>query len=306
MYTDAIYVNNLRKTYDNIKYAVDDISFNVKRGEIYGLLGKNGAGKSTTIKILSTLVKKTSGNVEVLGMNINDSLSIRKRIGVVQQDLSFDLTTVEKNFKIYGLLWGVKKELLKSRIEELIEIFDLDKVRKNNIMDLSGGQKKRVQVAREFLHDMDLLFLDEPTVGMDPIVRRKLLDYIKMRVKNGLTVLFTTHIMEEADYLCDRIGIINSGKMVIEGNSNYLKDNFGGYKTLKLDLNKDIDDLTKKEILSMNVNLRNENNELLITAKNIDNIIPAIIKIIEKHGYNIVKLNMDQSSLEDVFFEVVN
>ncbi len=306
MYTDAIYVNNLRKTYDNIKYAVDDISFNVKRGEIYGLLGKNGAGKSTTIKILSTLVKKTSGNVEVLGMNINDSLSIRKRIGVVQQDLSFDLTTVEKNFKIYGLLWGVKKELLKSRMEELIEIFDLDKVRKNNIMDLSGGQKKRVQVAREFLHDMDLLFLDEPTVGMDPIVRRKLLDYIKMRVKNGLTVLFTTHIMEEADYLCDRIGIINSGKMVIEGNSNYLKDNFGGYKTLKLDLNKDIDDLTKKEILSMNVNLRNKNNELLITAKNIDNIIPAIIKIIEKHGYNIVKLNMDQSSLEDVFFEVVN
>ncbi len=306
MYTDAIYVNNLRKTYDNIKYAVDDISFNVKRGEIYGLLGKNGAGKSTTIKILSTLVKKTSGNVEVLGMNINDSLSIRKRIGVVQQDLSFDLTTVEKNFKIYGLLWGVKKELLKSRMEELIEIFDLDKVRKNNIMDLSGGQKKRVQVAREFLHDMDLLFLDEPTVGMDPIVRRKLLDYIKMRVKNGLTVLFTTHIMEEADYLCDRIGIINSGKMVIEGNSNYLKDNFGGYKTLKLDLNKDIDGLTKNEILSMNVNLRNENNELLITAKNIDNIIPAIIKIIEKHGYNIVKLNMDQSSLEDVFFEVVN
>lgn len=306
MYTDAIYVNNLRKTYDNIKYAVDDISFNVKRGEIYGLLGKNGAGKSTTIKILSTLVKKTSGNVEVLGMNINDSLSIRKRIGVVQQDLSFDLTTVEKNFKIYGLLWGVKKELLKSRMEELIEIFDLDKVRKNNIMDLSGGQKKRVQVAREFLHDMDLLFLDEPTVGMDPIVRRKLLDYIKMRVKNGLTVLFTTHIMEEADYLCDRIGIINSGKMVIEGNSNYLKDNFGGYKTLKLDLNKDIDGLTKNEILSMNVNLRNKNNELLITAKNIDNIIPAIIKIIEKHGYNIVKLNMDQSSLEDVFFEVVN
>ena len=191
-------------------------------------------------------------------------------------------------------------------MEELIEIFDLNTVRKNNIMDLSGGQKKRVQVAREFLHDMDLLFLDEPTVGMDPIVRRKLLDYIKMRVKNGLTVLFTTHIMEEADYLCDRIGIINSGKMVIEGSSDYLKDNFGGYKTLKLGLNKDIDDMTKSEIISMNVNLKNENNELLITAKNIDNIIPEIIKTVERHGYKVVKLNMDQSSLEDVFFEVVN
>ncbi len=303
---DAISVDNLRKTYDNKKYAVDDISFSVKSGEIYGLLGKNGAGKSTTIKILSTLIKKTSGNVKVLGLDINNSMDIRKRIGVVQQDLSFDLTSVERNFKIYGLLWNVKKELLKSRMEELMELFDLNKVRKNNIMDLSGGQKKRVQVAREFLHDMDLLFLDEPTVGMDPIVRRKLLDYIKMRAKNGLTVLFTTHIMEEADYLCDRIGIINSGKMIIEGNSSYLKENFGGYKTLKLDLNKDIDDLTKNELISMNVNLKNENNKLLITAKNIDNIIPEIIKTVEKHGYNIIKLNMDQSSLEDVFFEVVN
>ena len=246
---DAIYVDNLKKTYDNKKYAIDGISFNVKNGEIYGLLGKNGAGKSTTIKILSTLIKKTSGNVEVLGIDINNSMNIRKRIGVVQQDLSFDLTSVERNFKIYGLLWNVKKELLKSRMEELMELFDLNKVRKNNIMDLSGGQKKRVLVAREFLHDMDLLFLDEPTVGMDPIVRRKLLDYIKMRAKNGLTVLFTTHIMEEADYLCDRIGIINSGKMIIEGNSSYLKENFGGYKTLKLDLNKDIDDLTKNKTI---------------------------------------------------------
>ncbi len=302
---DEIYVKNLRKTYDNIKYAIDDISFNVKKGEIYGLLGKNGAGKSTTIKILSTLIKKTSGDVKIFGLDIGKSMEIRKRIGVVQQDLSFDLTSVENNFKIYGLLWNINKELLKTRIEELMEVFDLNKVRKNNIMDLSGGQKKRVQVAREFLHDMDLLFLDEPTVGMDPIVRRKLLDYIKNKVKNGLTVLFTTHIMEEADYLCDRIGIINSGKMVIEGNSDYLKDNFGGYKTLKLNLNKNIDDLTKNEIISMDVNVKNINDELLITGKYIEKIIPEIIKIIEKHGYNIIKLNMDNSSLEDVFFEVV-
>jgi ABC-2 type transport system ATP-binding protein len=111
--------------------------------------------------------------------------------------------------------------------------------------------------------------------------------------------------MEEADYLCDRIGIINSGKMVIEGDSNYLKDNFGGYKTLKLNLNKPIDDLTEQEITSMDVKINNKNDELLITGKNIEEMIPEIIKIIEKHGYNIIKLNMDQSSLEDVFFEVV-
>jgi ABC-type multidrug transport system, ATPase component len=120
---DAIYVNNLRKTYDNIKYAIDGISFNVKPGEIYGLLGKNGAGKSTTIKVLSTLVKKTSGDVKIFDLDVDKSIEIRRRIGVVQQDLSFDLTSVENNFKIYGLLWNVKKEVLKSRIEELMGSF---------------------------------------------------------------------------------------------------------------------------------------------------------------------------------------
>jgi ABC-2 type transport system ATP-binding protein len=303
---NAIYVRDLKKTYDNIKYAVDGISFDVRQGEVYGLLGKNGAGKSTTIKILSTLIKKTSGDVKILGMDIGNSLEIRKRIGVVQQDLSFDLASVEKNFLIYGMLWNIDKRTVKSRMEELISVFGLENERKKNILDLSGGQKKRVQVAREFLHDMDLLFLDEPTVGMDPIVRRNLLDFIKSRVRDGLTVIFTTHIMEEADYLCDRIGIINDGKIVREGNSEYLKDNFGGYKTLRVSCNKQADVKTIEKIKSLGINTSTTGDELLLTSKTIENSMPEIIKILEVNGYSIAKMSMDQSSLEDVFFEVVN
>ena len=303
---NAIYVRNLKKTYDNIKYAVDGISFDVRQGEVYGLLGKNGAGKSTTIKILSTLIKKTSGDVKILGMDIGNSLEIRKRIGVVQQDLSFDLASVEKNFLIYGMLWNIDKKTVRSRMEELISVFGLESERKKNILDLSGGQKKRVQVAREFLHDMDLLFLDEPTVGMDPIVRRNLLDFIKSRVRDGLTVIFTTHIMEEADYLCDRIGIINDGKIVREGNSEYLKDNFGGYKTLRISCNKQVDVKTIEKIKALGINTSATGDELLLTSKTIENSMPEIIKILEVNGYSIVKMSMDQSSLEDVFFEVVN
>ncbi len=302
----AVYVNNLKKTYDGKKYAVDGISFNVMPGQVYGLLGKNGAGKSTTIKILSTLIKKTSGDVKILGMNIDNSLEIRKRIGVVQQDLSFDFTSVEKNFMIYGMLWNVDKKILKDRMEELINIFGLENERKKNILDLSGGQKKRVQVAREFLHDMDLLFLDEPTVGMDPIVRRKLLDFIKSRVEKGLTVIFTTHIMEEADYLCDKIGIINDGKIVREGNSEYLKDNFGGYKTLKIECDGNINNDTINKINSLGINITGKGKEILLTSKNIEKLMPETFKILEMQGLSIIKINMDQSSLEDVFFEVVN
>lgn len=162
----AISVRSLRKTYDGIRYAVDGISFDVKRGgEIFGLLGgKNGAGKTTTIRMLTTLIKPTSGTIEVLGLDPQrEPLEVRKRIGgVVQQSESIDFTTVENCMKIYATLWEVPREVAKARTEELMELFDLNPLRKSRAFELSGGQKKRLQVARELLHDMDILFLDEP------------------------------------------------------------------------------------------------------------------------------------------------
>ncbi|EQD76974.1 ATP-binding protein of ABC transporter, partial [mine drainage metagenome] len=139
------------------------------------------------------------------------SNNIRKIIGVVQQGESFDFTTVEKSFYIYGNLWEIPRSALEKRKGELMELFDLNEIRNKRMFELSGGQKKRVQVAREFIHDMNVLFLDEPTVGMDPIMRRRILNYIREKAREGLTVLFTTHILEEADYLCRKIGMINRG-----------------------------------------------------------------------------------------------
>ena len=179
-------------------------------GEVFGLLGRNGAGKSTLIKAMTTFITPASGTLRVLGMDPpRDGQRIRRRIGVVQQAESFDFTTVQGNLDIYGMLWGVPQPERRERRERLLERFGLADIRKRRAFDLSGGQKRRVQVAREFMHDMEVLFLDEPTVGLDVIMRRTLLDSIREEVRRGLTVVFTTHNLEEADYLCDRIAVID-------------------------------------------------------------------------------------------------
>src|SRR5467141_516987 len=195
------------------KIAVDRVSFDIARSEVFGFLGPNGAGKTTTIKMLTTLLPPSSGRATVLGYDLKtEGRKIRAQIGVVQQQDSFDQgLNVETSLDIYGLIWNVPRTERKTRIEEVIARFGMEAFRKMPTVDLSAGQRRRVQVAREFMHDMDLLFLDEPTVGLDPIARRSTLDMIKGRVSEGLTVFFTTHIMDEAEYLCDRVAIVNNG-----------------------------------------------------------------------------------------------
>ena len=197
------------------KVAVADATFQVGSSEVFGFLGPNGAGKTTTTKMLTTLLPSTSGSASILGFDLRTQGSrIRERIGVVQQQDSFDQgLNVETSMDIYGLLWGVPKRLRRDRIEELIEKFSMEEFRKMSSLDLSTGQRRRLQVAREFIHDMDLLFLDEPTVGLDPIVRRNALNYFKEKVRDGLSIFFTTHILEEAEYLCDRLAVINHGRI---------------------------------------------------------------------------------------------
>src|SRR5271170_4903772 len=198
--TDAVvFAENLRHSYDRRRFALDGVSFTVHRGEVFGLLGRNGAGKSTLIKAMTTLIQPTSGTLRVLGRDpAREGQAIRRRIGVVQQGESFDFTTVQGNLDIYGMLWGIPKPERTRRREELLERFGLADIRKKRAFDLSGGQKRRVQVAREFMHDCEILFLDEPTVGLDVIMRRTLLDSVRAEVRRGLTVVFTTHNLEEA------------------------------------------------------------------------------------------------------------
>ena len=233
----CIDVNHLSKSYGSIN-AVDDLILSVKKGQVFGFLGPNGAGKSTTIKLLTTLIRPSSGSLSILGIDaISNPLKIRSKIGVVLQQPSYEPTlSVEKSLDKYGMMWNISKTERKKRLEQLLKDFDLVEIRKKRNEDLSIGQRRRVQVAREFMHDMELLFLDEPTVGLDPEARRKLLDYLKNKVKTGLTIFYTTHILSEAEYLCDKIAIIDKGKILTVDSPDDLKNQFGKEKTIKIHL----------------------------------------------------------------------
>ena len=304
-----IEVQDLKYTYDGRKYAVDGISFSVREGEVFGMLGRNGAGKTTTIRILSTLLKRSSGSVSVLGMDPSTAGNhIRKRIGVVLQDESFDFTTVEKAFDVYGFIWGVSKSERDKKRESLLNTFELTDVRKKRMWDLSGGQKRRVQVAREFMHDMDLLFLDEPTSGLDPIARRNILNMIKDLTKDGLSVLFTTHNLEEADYLCQRVAIMNNGKILASDTIDALKTGYNGLKTVEVKIGGDQTGAKSmfSKVSSGRVEPPFESGlPYRIVTENTQETMQEIIKLAVTESVQIEWLNVRAVSLEDVFISTI-
>jgi ABC-2 type transport system ATP-binding protein len=304
-------VSDLRKEYGKRKIALDGISFNIDYGKVFGFLGPNGAGKSTTIKILTTLINSTSGTVHVFGKDISKyALEIRKQIGVVTQNPSSENNLkVEKALDLYGLLWGVKKEKRREKINEIIDAFDLTEIRNTKNDELSIGQKRRVQVAREFMHDMKLLFLDEPTVGLDPYARRILLDYIKSQVKSGLTVFFTTHIMEEAEYLCDEIAIINKGKIVAFDTPSGLKNKYDRINVIDLKI-KDtpaasIVNRVTKIATDCQVQLEGDF-ELSIKSSDSQQVLTKIMQDFSMNNVKIESIVIKSPSLEDVFLDMVN
>ena len=239
------------------------------------------------------------------------SSQIRKIIGVVQQEEAFDFATVERNFRIYGMLWEVPSDKVESRSEELMELFNLKEIRKRRAFELSGGQKKRLQVAREFIHDMQVLFLDEPTAGMDPIMRRSVLDFVMEKAKDGLTVLFTTQILEEADYVCDRIGIMDLGRKVAEGTSSQLKERFGSLKKLVLTTTERIPEESiprVKEMLAAVPSVTQHEvseREITVIGKNMGKTVYSILSSLSLLSIEIDQVNLDAPSLDDVFLEVV-
>lgn len=307
----CISVHELRKYYKNDIRAIDGISFNVEYGKVFGFLGPNGAGKTTTIKVLTTLIRPSSGKVHVFGKDIvKDSSEVRKRIGVVLQQPSFEANlTVERALDLYGFLWGLGTERRKYKLRELFHAFDLESLRNTKNDELSIGQRRRVQVAREFMHDMDLLFLDEPTVGLDPSARRSLLDYIKEQVKAGLTVFFTTHIMEEAEYLCDEIAIIDKGKILAFDTPAGLKQKYGGSKAIEIKLK----DTSAESVLHLVNRVANnsdinilETNTFSIGSVNAQEMVVKIFELLSKNGVQIESISISPPSLEEVFLTIVN
>jgi ABC-2 type transport system ATP-binding protein len=307
---DAVVVaENLRHSYDQKHWALDGVTFTVRRGEVFGLLGKNGAGKSTLIKAMTTLIQPTSGKLRVLGLDpARDGQKIRERIGVVQQAESFDFTTVQGNFDVYGVLWGLPKAERIQRRNQLIARFGIDDVRKRRAFDLSGGQKRRVQVAREFMHDMDVLFLDEPTVGLDVIMRHTLLDSIREEVRRGLTVVFTTHNLEEADYLCDRVAVIDEGKILVMDSVENLKRLYGGKKTIDLTVaGVDAPQFFRSlaERLGTQATVTAHGNAAVILADDPKEVLSKIVDLSQSTGVQLDWLNVRQNTLEDVFLKQV-
>ena len=221
-----IHVKNLVKTFGNFT-AVDDVSFDVAAGEIFAFLGPNGAGKTTTIKMLTTLLHPTSGTIRLDGLDPRTHQNeVRKRFGIVFQDPSLDGDlTAWGNMEIHGVLYHVPHKLRHHRAEELLKLFELWDRRGDQVKKFSGGMKRRLEIARGFLHTPKILFLDEPTLGLDPQSRNQLWNHVRrVNESEGVTVFLTTHYMDEADRVARRIGVIDHGKLVAQGTPKEIKE----------------------------------------------------------------------------------
>ena len=300
---DAIRVENLTREFDGL-VAVDHISFNVERGEIFGLLGPNGAGKTTTINILCTLLKPTSGRAEVAGFDVvEEKDSVRENIGVVFQEPALDeKLTGRENLEFHAMMYGLKGEERRKKVEEVLELVELYDKADMLVEKYSGGMKRRLEIARGFIHNPQVLFLDEPTLGLDAQTRRHIWDYIKeLNRKYGMTIIITTHYMEEADYLCDRVAIIDNGKIIAMDTPQRLKDILGG-DVITVEVEGDVERLLqclkKQEWIK---DSKRRDGFLDLTVEKGERRIPELINLSQKIGVNISYISLHKPSLEDVF-----
>ncbi len=298
----AITTTKLTKQFGSLT-AVDCIDISIGRGEVFGLLGPNGAGKTTTISMLATLLKPTSGKAYVDGYDITaQKVAVRSSIGLVFQDPSSDEElTAEENMDFHGRLYSVPKSVRKKRIPELLSMVDLADRSGDRVKTFSGGMKRRLEIARGFLHHPAVLFLDEPTSGLDPQTRRRIWEHIQLlNSERDVTVLLTTHSMEEADFLCGRIAIMDHGKIIALGSPGELKNGLGGdLISIETENNDKLllllagaDWTGKPRILDGRVN---------ITVTEGESKIPELIRLTEGAGIDIKSVTLKKPTLEDVF-----
>lgn len=299
----AIKVENLTKKFNGFT-AVDGITFSVEEGELFGLLGPNGAGKTTTINMLSTILKITSGKAEVAGFDVSkDTDNVRKSIGIVFQEPALDnKLTGRENLEFHAMMYGISKEERRKRIQQLLELVELEDKADILVEKYSGGMKRRLEIARGLMHKPKVLFLDEPTLGLDAQTRRHIWDYIKkLNEENKVTIVLTTHYMEEADYLCDRIAIIDKGKIVALDTPSKLKDMLGG-DMISLEFEGSADDFIRNlESMKWVKSIKRHDSNIDLTVQNGERKIPELLSMAQKFGLNIISVNLRKPSLEDVF-----
>lgn len=300
---NAIKVENLTKKFNGF-VAVDHISFSVATGELFGLLGPNGAGKTTTINMLSTLLKATSGFGEVNGFDISKNKNdVRRSIGVVFQEPALDTKlTGRENLEFHAMMYGINKETRRERIKKVLELVDLSDRARTLVEKYSGGMKRRLEIARGLIHRPKVLFLDEPTLGLDAQTKRHIWDYIKMLNKeHKVTIILTTHYMEEADFLCDKIAIMDYGKFVALDTPEKLKDILGGdVVSLEIKGNSDIlmNQLKKWDWIKT---LNKHDEVLSMTMEKGERRIPELIRAAQENEVDVTCVHLRKPSLEDVF-----
>ena len=300
---NAIEVTNLKKEFKGGIKAVDGIDLKVKEGEMFGLLGPNGAGKTTTIRMLATMTRPTSGTAMVCGTDVTkDPDSVRRCIGIVFQDPALDdQLTGRENLDFHARMYGMAKKEREERIKEVLEIVELSDRAKDMVGKYSGGMRRRLEIARGLMHRPKVLFLDEPTIGLDAQTRRVIWDHIiKLNKAYNITIILTTHYMEEADVLCERVAIIDHGKILSLDTPARLKDSMGGdVITLRVDDSGRMFKLLKA--MKGAANLKLHDHSVSAAVANAGSRIPDILKTAEKAGIKVESVDLHKPTLEDVF-----
>ncbi|MGB8952465.1 MAG: ATP-binding cassette domain-containing protein [Candidatus Aminicenantales bacterium] len=300
---DAIRVNHLTKKFNGLT-AVDNVSFSVRSGELFGLLGPNGAGKTTTINMLSTLLKPTSGHAEVAGFDVSQYRdSVRKSIGVVFQEPALDSKlTGRENLEFHAMMYGLDRVERRQRIEAVLRLVELTEKASVLVEKYSGGMKRRLEIARGLIHRPKVLFLDEPTLGLDAQTRRHIWDYIKrLNQESQVTIILTTHYMEEADYLCERVAIMDNGKFVAMDTPHRLKDILGG-DVVCLEVEDGAEDfMSRVKSLEWIKKSSHHDGVLNLTLEKGERRIPELIGFAQKLGITVSCVHLRKPSLEDVF-----
>ncbi|HQA47165.1 MAG TPA: ABC transporter ATP-binding protein [Bacillota bacterium] len=298
-----IEAKGIKKYYKKVR-AVDGIDLEVRQGEILGILGPNGAGKSTAISVISSLIRPDGGDVFFKGESIlKNPAAIRRVMGIVPQEVALypDLSAAE-NLKFFGKLYGLRGEKLKTRMQEVLDLLELNGRAKDAVKNYSGGMKRRVNIGAALLHHPEVLIMDEPTVGIDPQSRSHILDTVKALNKKGMTIIYTSHYMEEVEHLCDRIYVMDHGKVIATGTKEDLKNLMGGDDIVSLKTDRASEGFLKD--LRGNLKVKNAdqkgNSITLMVQKDCD-ILSDIFEAASRNGVKLKSLDIKTPTLEDVF-----
>jgi len=309
MSNSAIVVRDLVKTFKRRGQpelrAVDGLTFSVRRGAIFGLLGPNGAGKTTTLKMLTTLLRPTSGHISVEGVDpVKDPFEVRRRISVVIQESAADLfLSVTDNFATFGRFHGLSRQVIRDRIEDVLDQFELRPEANRKVMDLSGGFKRRVQVAKVFMIDTPVVFLDEFSTGMDPILKRAIMQRLRREASRGRTIVLTTQILSEAEELCDDILIMRAGRQAARGDINALKLLSGGLYEISVTFSElpHAFDTAVAPYHPLRVDVTQ--NSALVTVREQEGRVLDLVAHLGRIG-RVLRIEVSGASLEDIFIEL--